>query len=240
MSSRRAERLAALASAVTVRGVLRLREAAEHLGVSEMTVRRDIAASPDRFTYLGGYILSAADIGPGGTYVLDREVDSHAKAKAMACAEAARLLREDDTVFIDCGSTLIHLAERIPDELVLTAVCYSLNVAEILSRKPNVRLIMLGGVYHAASASFSSDDALATLSRLGINKAFISAGGVDVERGASCSNFYEVPIKQKAIQGATESHLVVDSSKFGKVRPAYFARIDQFDSIITEAGTQAR
>jgi DeoR family transcriptional regulator, deoxyribose operon repressor len=241
MSSRRTERLNALASALGRRGVLRLREAAEILGVSEMTVRRDISAGPDRFAYLGGHIVSAADIGGGGgAYVLDREVDSHAKAKAAACAEAARLLRDDDTIFIDCGSTLIHLADRIPAEIGITAICYSLNIAEILSKKQNVRLIMLGGVYHAASASFSGDEALTMLSRLGINKAFISAGGVDVERGASCSNFYEVPIKQKAIDGAMESHLVVDSSKFGKIRPAYFARIDQFDSVITESGVQAR
>ena len=59
--------------------------------------------------------------------------------------------------------------------------------------------------------------------------------GVDVERGVSCSNFYEVPIKQKAMLGAIERHLVVDSSKFGIVRPAFFAKLDQFTSIITEA-----
>jgi DeoR family deoxyribose operon repressor len=240
MSTRRTERLNALASALVHRGVLRLREAAAILDVSEMTVRRDITSSPDRFAYLGGHIVSASDIGTNTTYVLDREVDSHAKAKAAACATAAQLLSDDDTVFIDCGSTLIHLADRIPRELGITVICYSLNVAEILSKKPNVRLIMLGGVYHAASASFSGDETVAALSRLGINKAFISAGGVDVERGASCSNFYEVPIKQKAMQGAMESHLVIDSSKFGKIRPAYFARIDQFDSIITESGTQSR
>ena len=240
MSSRRAERLTSLANALSRRGVLRLREAAEILSVSEMTVRRDVSASPDRFAYLGGHIVSAADIGTGGAYVLDREVDSHTKAKAAACAAAVELLRDDDTIFVDCGSTLIHLAEQIPPDIGITAVCYSLNIADILRKKQNVRMILLGGVYHAASASFSSDDSLAALSRFGINKAFISAGGVDVERGASCSNFHEVPIKQKAMQGAIESHLVVDSSKFGKIRPAYFARIDQFDSIITEAGTQPR
>ena len=238
MSSRRAERLNSLAGALAQRGVLRLREAAAMLGVSEMTVRRDITSSPGRFAYLGGHIVSAADIGTSSTYILDREVDSHAKAKSMACAEAVKLLSDDDTVFIDCGSTLIHLADRIPPDIGITAICYSLNIADILSRKPNVRMILLGGVYHAASASFSSDDSLGALGKLGINKAFISAGGVDVERGVSCSNFYEIPIKQKVIQGAIESHLVVDSSKFGKVRPAYFAKLDQFASIITEAGMQ--
>ena len=61
MSSRRAERLTSLANALSRRGVLRLREAAEILSVSEMTVRRDVSASPDRFAYLGGHIVSAAD-----------------------------------------------------------------------------------------------------------------------------------------------------------------------------------
>ncbi len=236
MSNRRIERLNTLSKALGSRGVLRLREAAAILDVSEMTVRRDVASSPDRFAYLGGHIVHATDIGSNTTYVLDREIDSHAKAKSQACATAVELLREDDTIFIDCGSTLIHLAERIPRDLGVTVVCYSLNVAEILSRKPNVGLILLGGVYHAASASFSSADSLEALGRLGINKAFISAGGVDVERGVSCSNFYEVPIKQKAMLGAIERHLVVDSSKFGIVRPAFFAKLDQFTSIITEAG----
>lgn len=236
MSSRRAERLESLAGALNRRGVLRLREAAALLNVSEMTVRRDVVSSPERFAYLGGHIVSASDIGSGGTYVLDREVDSHAKAKSAACENAARLLARDDTVFIDCGSTLIHLAERIPADLGVTAVCYSLNVAEILARKRNVRMILLGGVYHAASAALVGDDSLETLGRLGITKAFISAGGVELDRGVSCSNFYEVPIKRKAMAGARERHLVVDASKFGTIRPAYFATIDQFNSIITEDG----
>lgn len=238
MAGRRSERLDVLANALAQRGVLRLREAAAVLGVSEMTVRRDVAAHVDRFAYLGGHIVSAPDIAATSGYVLDREVDSHARAKAAACAAAATLIGDDETIFIDCGSTLIHLAAQIPDDLHVTAICYSLNIAEILSRKPNVRMILIGGVYHPASASFASVDGLDALGRVGINKAFISAGGVDVERGVSCSQFHEVPVKQKAMAGATERHLVVDTSKLGKVRPAYFATIDEFDGLITETGVQ--
>src|SRR5688572_28034312 len=102
MSNRRVERLNALSKALGSRGVLRLREAAAILDVSEMTVRRDVASSPDRFAYLGGHIVHATDIGSNTAYVLDREIDSHAKAKSQACAMAAELLREDDTIFIDC------------------------------------------------------------------------------------------------------------------------------------------
>jgi DeoR family deoxyribose operon repressor len=236
MSERKRERTKALAGALARRGVLRLRDAAALLGVSEMTVRRDVGAHPELFTYLGGHIVNANDV--AGGYELGREVDSHAAAKIAACGHALKLIAPDDTVFIDCGSTLVHLAEAIPSDLPVTIVCYSLNVAERLSAKPNVRLILLGGLFHPGSASFSGDEGLAALGRFGINKAFISAGGVDAERGVSCSNFHEVPTKQKAVAGALESHLVIDSSKLGKVKPAVFAPLSSFRSVLTEQGAK--
>ena len=78
------------------------------------------------------------------------------------------------------------------------------------------------------------------LRHIGINKALISAGGVDVARGVSCWNFHEVPIKQAAMVSAVERHLVVDSSKFGLVRAVRFAQIGDFDSVISEQGQQLR
>src|SRR5690606_19228342 len=112
-----------------------------------------------------------------------KETDQHGAAKQAACAKAVRLIRDDDTIFIDCGTTMPHLAAMIPPELELTAVCYSLNVADILSRRPRTRLILLGGLFHPAAASFSGEAALAELNRININKAFISAAGIHEERG---------------------------------------------------------
>ncbi|PSJ57832.1 DeoR/GlpR family DNA-binding transcription regulator [Pseudaminobacter soli (ex Li et al. 2025)] len=230
----RDERLEALGAMLEREGVLRLRDAAVRLGVSEMTVRRDITEARDRFTCLGGHIVGALDGLAGSDYVLDQEKDSHAAAKAAACARAVKLIEEDDTIFIDCGTTTPHLAARIPEDMRLTAICYSMNVAEILCHRKNIRLIVLGGLYHPAAASFSGEEGLETLKRLNLNKAFISAGGVHETRGVTCSHFHEVPIKQTAIERALECHLVVDASKFGKVRPAHFAEIGAFTSIISD------
>jgi DeoR family deoxyribose operon repressor len=222
-----------LTNALNGSGVLHLREAAQLLNVSEMTVRRDIAAVPDRFNYFGGYIVPrTAD----GSYRIDREEGTHAAAKAAVGSRAAAMIEDDDTIFIDCGTTMPHLAQRIPPDIKLTVVCYALNIANPLASNPNVRLILLGGLYNPSSASFNVDDGLATLSRLGINKAFISAGGVHPTRGVSCSNFHEVPVKQAVIRIAVETCLVVDGSKLGKVKPAQFAELDDFDTMVTTAG----
>lgn len=101
-------------------------------------------------------------------------------------------------------------------------------------------MILLGGVYVASSDSFSGADSLETLRNMGINKAFISAGGVDPARGVTCWNVHEVAIKQAAMASAVERHLVVDASKFGVVKAWRFSQMEDFDSIITEKGPQAR
>ena len=233
-SPARPERLDLLSRALADQGVLRLRDAAALLNVSEMTVRRDIAAAASRFAYLGGHILRADDWNGGLGYRIDQEQDKFAAAKAAACAKAAKLIGDRDTVFLDCGTTMTFLANLVPSDADITVVCYSLNIAQIVSRKPNVRMILLGGAYHPSSASFSGQQALDALGAIGVNKAFLSAGGVERARGASCWHFHEVPIKQKAMSRAVERHLVIDSSKIGKVTAAPYAAVEDFDSIVTE------
>ncbi len=230
--SRKEERIAELAALVDEVGVLRLRDAAARLGVSEMTIRRDIGRDGGALNCLGGYIIPTQD-GANGDYVFDFEKDSHANAKAQACAAAAALIEPYDTVFIDCGTTMPHLAHRIPQNQHITVVCYALNIAEILSQRSDVRLIVLGGLYHPEAASFSGDEGIDVLKRVNINKAFLSAGGVDEQHGVTCSHFHEVPIKQMAMQRAVEKHLVIDKSKYGKVRAARFAGMADFTSIVS-------
>jgi DeoR family deoxyribose operon repressor len=238
MTVRKASRVIALLRALSERRVVHLRDAAQLLGVSEMTVRRDIADHPDQFAFLGGHILSAAEIESDAPYELATAADSHAAAKRDACIHAARHIRPDETIFIDCGTTLVHLAELIPDNYQITAVCYALNVADRLTRKPNVTIVMLGGLYYPASASFSGSHDLAALDGMGINVAFLSAAGVDPERGVTCEHFHEARVKQKVLARARECHLVVDSSKMGKLKRAFFADMSAFKTIITEHGAR--
>jgi DeoR family deoxyribose operon repressor len=115
-----------------------------------------------------------------------------------------------------------------------------MNIAEIICKQTNLTVMLLGGLYQASSDSFfSSPESLEMLGRIGITKAFLSAGGVHIGRGVSCSNFHEVPIKQKALGVSLKRYLVVDSSKFGIVRPAFFAPLDAFDAVVTDGGLTA-
>lgn len=233
---RNRERLDMLGALILERGVVHLKEAAKALGVSEMTIRRDIAGETDRFAYLGGHIMPAQAVEPEQPYELAAAADKHASAKRKACHYALDHLRAEDTIFIDCGTTLIHLVDLLPEAMPLTIACYALNIADKLAIKPNVRLIMMGGFYHPASASFSGDAAIAQLDQLGVNTAFLSAAGLDETRGATCIHFHEAEIKRKAMSVSARNILILDSSKIGRIRPAFFARADDFDAVYTENG----
>lgn len=237
-STRRTARLARLEELLRQNGTARLDDAAQALGVSSMTLRRDLARPGQSLTLLGGHVVPVGDLSRRGQYALEREQDTHARGKREAARHAARLVEDGDTLFVDCGTTTPHFVEALPPGITLTLVCYALNIANLASRRPNTQIILLGGLFHAASATFSSDEGLAALRRVRINKAFISAGGVHATRGVTCTNFNEVPVKQVAIGAAAQSFLVVDSSKLGKLRPAYFAPLSAFARILTDAGAR--
>jgi DeoR family deoxyribose operon repressor len=234
----RAVRIAKMQELVDADGPVALKRAAQLLEVTEMTLRRDLAGGESPLSCLGGYVL-AASLTAGERYSLDEATDQHAANKRLACQRAARQVKDGDSLFIDCGTTMVHFAESLPSDLSLSVVCYSLNIANILSRRPQTQVMLLGGLFHSSSATFFSDEGLAYLERLGINKAFISAGGVHPQRGASCSNFHEVPVKQAAVRSAAESFLVVDESKLDRVRPAFFAKLEPFSKIVVGGATSA-
>jgi DeoR family deoxyribose operon repressor len=234
--SKKTTRLARLKEVVADRKILHIKDAAALLEVSEMTVRRDVRDNPTLFAFLGGHIVSVGEGSPDAPYELAKASDAHASAKRLACEHAAKYIRDGDTIFIDCGSTLTYLVDLIPDDFKITAVCYAMNIAERLMRKPNVSMILLGGLFHPSSASFSGDPGLETVKHIGINVAFLSAAGVDLDRGVTCAQFHEAPVKKAVIAIAQRRYLIADNSKMGVQKPAFFASMDVFNALITEDG----
>lgn len=229
---RRTQRLAQLRLLAEREGLIRLADAARTLGVSTMTIRRDLATGASGLELLGGHIV---DQRRAPAYTLHIEQASHAAAKLAAGRRAAAMVSAGDTIFLDCGTTMPHLVASLPADLDVTIVCYALNIANAASRMRRAQLFLLGGLFHASSATFYGEDTQRQVERLGIGKAFLSAGGVHQTRGATCSNFNEVPVKQAVLRTATSAYLVVDGSKIGQVKPAWFASLEAFDAIVTEA-----
>ena len=216
METRRDDRIAQLLQALKRSDKLHLKEAANLLGVSEMTIRRDLNSESAPVVLLGGYIV--------------RLVEEKRKAARLA----ASLVQPHQTLFFDCGTTTPWIIEAIDSSIPFTAVCYSLNTFLALQEKPECRVILCGGEFHASNAIFKPLNLHDTLSNLCPDIAFYSAAGVSVRQGATCFNLEELPVKHWALSAAQYHVLVVDHSKFGKVRSARMGELAQFDAIVSD------
>lgn len=207
--------------------IVHIADAAQHLHASEITVRRDLALHDSGLVCLGGYIMFAEGAAEG--YSLSRAQDTNAGAKKDLARQAATLIEPGDTIFVDCGSTLPHLAAAVPQDAHVTVVTQALNIATEIAGLRGVNLILLAGHYHPESGSFSSQIALEMLQGVNITKGFFSAAGVHRDAGVTCFHFHEVAVKRCAIARSLQCYLVSDASKWGRARPATFAQLNEFD-----------
>lgn len=233
METRRDERINRLIQALKRSDKIHLKEAAALLGVSEMTVRRDLNSETWPVVLLGGYVVLEPRSASASHYLLSDQKTRQVEEKRQAARQAAALIQPRQTVFFDCGTTTPYIIEALDDSLAFTGVCYSLNTFLALQDKPNCRVILSGGEFHASNAIFKPINFRECLSNLCPDIAFFSAAGLHTRQGATCFNLEELPVKHWALSMSQLRVLVVDSSKFGKIRPACMGPLSAFDMIIS-------
>ena len=218
---------------------LSVKEIAEMLHVSDMTVRRDLNELEKqgiiRRTHGGATLLDPSS-SVRDPYILGEQTAKNVREKSMIGIKAASLVRPDETILLDSGSTTPFVARHIDKDLPLTVLCYTFtNALEFYPRK-NANLILLGGFFHRDSNIFHSVENRALISNIRADKAFISTGGLDPDLGLTTYFYYEADIKREMIRSARQIILVTDSTKFGKISVTHFAGLDEVDTIITDEG----
>jgi DeoR family deoxyribose operon repressor len=220
-----------------------VQDIADQLGVSHMTVRRDLevlAADQQIRVIHGGALLNPAVYTVGdSSYSLIAAGSVNAEQKRRIGSAAVGLIERDDTLIIDSGSTTEWIARFLPEESALTVLSYALNILTETVRKGGCRSVFAGGTMHANTLMFESPEGLDLVRRFRARRAFISAAGVSLQSGVTCANGYERATKRAAMDSAALKILVVDSTKFGSIRSEHFADIEEFDTVVTDGGINA-
>lgn len=221
------------------------KELAARFHVSEMTIRRDLNLLIEQNKVTNKYgaffynnDLSCMEVSNNSDdfYALGNAVTSNIEKKKRIGNFAASLIQENDVLIIDTGSTTECLTRSLPSSLTATVLCYNRNILNRLIDKPNISIIFAGGYYHPNTEMFESMEGLSLIQHTRANKVFISAAGIHETLGVTCANNYEIATKQAIFQSGVEKILLIDSSKFSMVKSAYFAQIEDFDTIITDDG----
>lgn len=212
---------------------------ASEIGVSDMTIRRDLhELSAQGYTTVINGVAILNDNQDGSKikkdYFIHDERQSMSGSKEAIGLEACKLIEPNDIVLIDTGSTTECMLKHLNLDFPITVVGYTLNTMVACQNRSNISLICGGGFYHRNTELFDSPEGVSLISRLNINKCFMAAAGVTSKGNLSCIEPYEFMYKKAAINSSSTRILLVDSSKFGKMRPCMFSNLSDFDIVITD------
>jgi DeoR/GlpR family transcriptional regulator of sugar metabolism len=226
---------------VRVRGGARVSDLVELLAVSDMTVRRDIAALARR-----GLV---ARVHGGATPVSGRSTEEpgfEAKfslqtvQKAAIARAAAALVSPGDSVAISAGTTTYAVATQLRAVPDLTVVTNSIPVAELLhGQHHDGLLVLLTGGTRTPSDALVGPLAVAAVRSLHVDWLFLGVHGVDERAGLTTPNLVEAETNRALIASARRVVVTADSSKWGVVGLSSMARLDEVDVLVTDEGLDA-
>lgn len=212
---------------------IHIRELATDLGVSEMTIRRDITRlERDGFlrrTYGG----ATAHVTRSLELAFNARALQSASAKRLIGMTAAPLVAGATTIFIGTGTTTEQLALYLPARDEVTIITNSLPVASLLGTRPG-RVVVLGGGVRRDELCCVGPVACATVRRYHADVAVLSAAGLSARAGMTELDDETAEVHRLMTDHSDALVAVVDGSKLGGVAPAVVVPVDSISTLVTD------
>jgi DeoR family transcriptional regulator of aga operon len=230
---RKADRFGRILQLLSEHGSVDVADLAGRLGVSEATIRRDLQTLADQQLLErehGGAIFQ------GAAYELPvRYRGGQARAEKQRIAAAAlHRVPEGGVVALTGGTTTTELGRLLARGPEVSVVTNALNIAADLAIRPNIKLIVTGGVARGASYELVGPLADATLAKINIDLAFIGVDGIDAEAGLTTQNETEAATDRALIARSRKVIVVADASKLGRVVFASICPVSVVSELITD------
>lgn len=218
-------------------GAVRVADLVSDLGVSDMTIRRDLGtlseagllskvhggatAMPDSASFEPGFAVKATQ---------------QRQAKLAIAAEAARLVRPGSAIGMSAGTTTFAVAEQIADVPGLTVVTNSVPIADMLHRsdRRDSTVILTGGM-RTPSDALVGPFAVAALRTIHLDLVFMGVHGMDDASGFMTPNLQEAETNRALVDAGKRLVVVADHTKWGIIGISSIARLDEADIFITDA-----
>ncbi len=225
------QRLRAILQQVAQRQTVSVADLCQLTGASEATIRRDLnaLARQGKLVKIHGGATSLEE-----EEFLAREPDLATKQRYIREKErmaryAADLVGEDDVVYLDTGTTVLHMADYLKDSKALF-VTSSIDLAGMLSAHER-RVYVLGGALKPGTVDIVGAEALDALRRYNFTKVFLGTSGVSVSQGFTTPDPEAAALKALAASQAQAVYMLADSSKFGRVTAATILPLEAAPSI---------
>lgn len=234
---KRAARLTEILDLLAAQGEVSVDELVERLEASAATIRRDLDSLAEQRlltrTHGGAVAQSVA-------YELPVKYKSHRRTheKDVIARAASALVTTGSVVGLSGGTTTTAIAAALAarDDLgEFTVVTNAVNIASQLATRPDIKVVVTGGVIHSRSYELVGPFVEQLLSGIHLDIAFIGVNALSAEAGASTHDEREAAVNRMMASRARRAVVVADSSKIGDNAFAHIGGPELFRTVITDA-----
>lgn len=221
------------------RDSVQVAELADLFSISEVTVRSDLTALA-KLGLVSRVRGGVRAIPQGNAEVgFDLRLRLEVERKRAIARAAAAMVAEGDAVALDSSTTAYYLALELRAKRELVVVTNGLLVATALADAPGITVLVTGGVLRLSAMSLVGDLGTDVLRTTRINKGFLGARGISLERGLMDLSPDEVRIKQEMADACEQVYGIFDGSKWHRSALLAFVMADDLTGIITDSSAPA-
>jgi DeoR/GlpR family transcriptional regulator of sugar metabolism len=219
-------------------GAVRVADLVRSLGVSDMTIRRDLELLHERGliekVHGGATAIEGSSLFEPGFTVKSTLMQVE---KTLIAGTAASLVTPGTAIAISAGTTTFALARRLTDVPGLTVLTNSVPVADVLYRdgRPDQTVILSGGV-RTPSDALVGPFAVDVIRSLHVDTVFMGSHGMDYRTGFTTPNILEAETNRALIDAGRRLIVLADHTKWGIIGISSVARLEDADTIITDSG----
>src|SRR5437763_7845265 len=233
------ERLQHILRMLETRDSVPVSELSEAFAVSEVTVRSDLT-SLARQGLVARVRGGVRALQQGQSEVgFDLRLRLEVERKRAIARGAAALVGEGEAVALDASTTAYYLALELRSKRELVVFTNGLLVATALADAPGVTVIVMGGTLRLSAMSVVGDLGTDVLRTTRINKGFLGARGLSLERGLMDLNPDEVRIKQEMADACEQIYGILDGTKWHRSALLSFVPLDDLTGIVTDSSAPA-
>lgn len=235
-------RLTKILDFVLEKGSVQVEDLEQTLGVSAATVRRDLdkLASQQMVTRVRGGAMANP---LSGDLPLRYRPANRGRVKQSLARVAAKLVSPGDIIGVNGGTTTTEVAREIALRVIqdksfgpdgVTVVTNAINIANELAVRPQIKVIVVGGVVRPYSYEIVGNLSGLVLQNLAMTRVFLGVVGIDARRGIFNNDLLEAEVNADFLRSARRVTVVADSTKFEAVGAARICDLTEIDEIITD------
>ncbi len=233
-SQKHAERRATLLQVLEGHDTLSIGDLAGRLKVSSSTLRRELRemAVEGLVRVSTGNVSLASPSHEERPFALRALTNRSEKARIGRAA--LDLVQNGDTVFISGGTTTLELAKLLPGQRRLTVITNALRVVDLLVDQPGIDLVTLGGAVRPGEQTLHGHLTDLGVTQFRADKLFYGIEAISLQHGLTHSQITEVSTDRALASAATQTIVLADHTKFGRVAPALVVPIERVHVIVTD------